>query len=123
MLPPCQPRVFARLARWQLLHDRSYLSHSESEQYKFVIQSPDQDLAEQRSPSGHRASKVARFNVWPSEFGSGHRQNNKKNPRKLKQLLTALLLFFNLYGNVQLVKRAIVTTVIYCDITTKFHYE
>ena len=33
-----------------------------------------------------------------------------------------LLFFFNLYANVQLVKRGIVTAVIYYYITTEFHY-
>ena len=33
----------------------------------------------------------------------------------------ALLLFFNRYANIQLVKHDIVTAIIYCYITTKFH--
>ena len=49
-----------------------------------------------------------------------NRPNTKKEPRR--GCNRALLLFLNLYANVQLVKRDIVTAVIYCYITTEFHY-
>ena len=80
-----------------------------------MIQSPDQDLTERRS--------------W-----SGHRQNKKnKKPRcgwnralKLTVTHTVRLRFcyFFIFTQtlVQLVKRDMVTAVIYCYITTEFHY-
>ena len=60
-----------------LLHDRSYLSHSESEQYKLlVIQGPDQDLTGMHQRL--RDSMSGRVEVW---FRSPTKHTQKNKPR------------------------------------------
>ena len=57
-----------------------------------------------------------------SERWRRYKETNRTGTQAAQDIVSEeLLLFFNLYVNVQLVKRDRVTAVIYCYITTEFH--
>ena len=64
----------------------------------------------------HPATTIDRVGVWVWS------QTKLRKQEPWCGCNRAILLFFNLYGNVQLVKRDIVTAVIHCYITTEFYY-
>ena len=66
-------------------------------------------------------SQYSRAPAAPS--GAPYSKERKDNVRaQAPQALVVRNDFFNLYTNVQVVKRDIVTAVIYCYITTEFDY-
>ena len=77
---------------------------------------------------------IGRVGHHPRRFGYSYQQNEKKNKTAVRfkprckahgysHCPTALGYCFYLFANVQLVKRDIVIAVIYCYITTDFHYS